>query len=287
MAKAPKNLPASVRQRLINLTREQGRVFEVVLVTYGLERLIYRLSISEHRDLFVLKGGMLVTLWTTDENRVTRDADFLGYGDSNAEHLKAVFADVFHLEVEDGLVFDADALVALPIREDQEYGGYRLKTIANLGRTRIPITIDIGFGDAVADSTYTIDYPSLLGMPMANIRAYPPSTVIAEKFHAIVTLGIANGRMKDYYDLWAIPNAINIDSTELDDAIRATFERRDTRIPDTLPIGLSDEFVTDDQKSQQWLAYAASIDLESLTLETVVGVIWSYVEPACQRLNSE
>jgi len=123
-------------------------------------------------------------------------------------------------------------------------------------------------------------------MPIATIRAYPPATVIAEKFHAIVTLGIANGRMKDYYDLWAIPNAIMIDSTELDDAIRATFERRGTRIPDTLPIGLSDEFVTDDQKSQQWLAYAASIDLEDLTLETVVGVISSYVEPACQRLNT-
>jgi len=286
MDKALKNLSASVRQRLLNLAREQGRVFEVVLVTYGLERLIYRLSISEHRDHFVLKGGMLVTLWTTDENRVTRDADFLAYGDSNEEHLKAVFADVFHLEAEDGLVFDADALVALPIREDQEYGGVRLKTIAYLGRTRIPITIDIGFGDAVTDSTYTIDYPSLLGMPIATIRAYPPATVIAEKFHAIVTLGIANGRMKDYYDLWAIPNAIMIDSTELDDAIRATFERRGTRIPDTLPIGLSDEFVTDDQKSQQWLAYAASIDLEDLTLETVVGVISSYVEPACQRLNT-
>ena len=122
-------------------------------------------------------------------------------------------------------------------------------------------------------------------MPTANIRAYPPATVIAEKFHAIVSLGIANGRMKDYYDLWAIPNAMKIVPAELDDAIRATFERRGTSIPSMIPIGLSDEFVTDGQKSQQWMAYAASIDLEGLTLETVVGVIWSTVGPTCRRLT--
>jgi predicted nucleotidyltransferase component of viral defense system len=286
MVKVPKNLAASVRQRLLNLARERGHVFDVVLVTYGLERLIYRLSISEHRDRFILKGGMLVTLWTDDENRVTRDADFLGHGDSNEDHLKAVFADILSLQTEDGLVFDTDALAASVIRQDQEYGGIRLKTVAYLGKTRIPITIDIGFGDAVADPVYTIDYPSLLDMPMANIRAYPPATVIAEKFQSIVTLGIVNGRMKDYYDLWAIPNTMKIDPAELDDAIRMTFERRGTAIPDRVPVGLSAEFVTDVQKSRQWTAYAASIDLVGLTLETVVGEVWSYIGPACQRLTN-
>ena len=286
MVKVPKNLAASVRQRLLNLARERGHVFDVVLVTYGLERLIYRLSISEHRDRFILKGGMLVTLWTDNENRVTRDADFLGHGDSNEDHLKAVFADILSLQTEDGLVFDTDALVASVIRQGQEYGGIRLKTVAYLGKTRIPITIDIGFGDAIADPVYTIDYPSLLDMPMANIRAYPPATVIAEKFQSIVTLGIVNGRMKDYYDLWAIPNTMKIDPAELDDAIRMTFERRGTAIPDRVPVGLSAEFVTDVQKSRQWTAYATSIDLVGLTLETVVGEVWSYVGPACQRLTN-
>ncbi len=129
MAKAPKNLAASVRQRLLNLAREQGRVFDAVLVTYGLERLICRLSISEHRDHFILKGGMLVTLWTVDENRVTRDADFLGHGDLNEDHLKEVFADILSLKTDDGLVFDTDALAASAIRDDQEYGGIRHKTV--------------------------------------------------------------------------------------------------------------------------------------------------------------
>lgn len=289
MAKTPKDVAASVRQRLLNLSREEGRVFDVILVTYGLERLIYRLSVSDHRNSFVLKGGMLVTIWTEDENRVTRDADFLGYGESTEDHLKTVFAEVMNMniEIDDGLVFDAAALTAAPIREDQEYGGVRLKTTASIGTTRIPITIDIGFGDAIAEPGYTIDYPSLLDMPSANIRAYPPATVIAEKFQAIVDLGLANGRMKDYYDLWAIPNTKAIEPVELDAAIRATFERRGTDIPGEPPVGLSPEFVNDDQKTAQWTAYAASIDLDALSLDAVVETIWSYIGPACKRLNVE
>ncbi len=287
MANPPKNMAASVRQRLLNIAREKGRVFEVVLVAYGLERLITRLSISNQRNNFVLKGGMLVTLWTNDENRVTRDADFLGYGESTEDHLKAVFTEVMEIEVDDGLVFDVSALTSAPIREDQEYGGVRLKTTASIGSTRIPITIDIGFGDALAQAGDTIDYPSLLNMPSANIRAYPPEMVIAEKFQAIVTLGLANGRMKDFYDLWAIPNSQTIEPVNLEAAIRATFKRRNTVIPSVLPVGLSPEFVNDRQKITQWAAYAASIGASVPPLDVIVETIWSYIGPACKRLNSE
>lgn len=287
MVRAPKDMAASVRQRLLNISRAEGRVFDVVLVTYGLERLISRLSASDHKNSFILKGGMLVTLWTKDQNRVTRDADFLGYGDSTEDSLKAVFADILGIELDDGLVFDTDAMTASQIREAQEYGGVRLKTIAYLGTTRIPITVDIGFGDAIVESHNTIDYPSLLDLPAANIRAYPPSSVVAEKFQAIVDLGLANGRMKDYYDLWAISNAMTIEPAELDAAIRATFERRGTDIPGEPPSGLSAEFVNDDQKITQWTAYAASIDLEGLSLGTVVETIWSNVGPACERLTAD
>lgn len=287
MAKRPGNLAASVRQRLLNLSREQGSVFEVVLVSYGLERLIYRLSVSKYRNRFILKGGILVTFWTTDGNRFTRDADFLGHGDPDEDQLKDIFKEILSIEAEDGLVFDTDALTASPIRQDQQYGGTRLRTTAYLSNTRIPITVDIGFGDAVADPTYTIEYGSLLDMPTASIRAYPPATVIAEKFEAIVTLGIANSRMKDYFDLWAIPNAIKIEPTELDDAISITFERRGTQIPRDKPAGLSEAFVLDAQKLQQWSAYAESIDLGGLSLDAVVETIWSYIGPACQRINGD
>ena len=188
MVNPPKDMAASVRQRLLDLTRQEGRVFEVVLVTYGLERLLYRLSVSSHRNNFVLKGGMLVSLWTEDENRVTRDVDFLGHGEAEEEHVKNVFAEVLSIGSDDGLVFDVGALTAKPINEEQEYGGVRLKTVALLGKTRIPITVDIGFGDALTEPDHVIDYPSLLEMPLANIRAYPPATVVAEKFQAIVNL---------------------------------------------------------------------------------------------------
>jgi predicted nucleotidyltransferase component of viral defense system len=286
MAKAPRNLAASVRQRLLNLSREEGRVFDVVLVTYGLERLIYRLSVSDYQDRFILKGGMLVTLWISDDSRITRDADFLGTGDASEERLKSVFANILSLEADDGLVFDVDGLTAETIREEQEYGGIRLKTIAYLGKMRIPITVDIGFGDALTDRNYTIDYPSLLDMPLATVRAYPPATVVAEKFQAIVALGLVNSRMKDYYDLWAIHNSQRIKVKELDAAIQATFERRGTDIPREIPIGLSDDFVNDEQKIRQWRAYVASIDLKGLSLDTVVDAIWSYIAPACERLTS-
>ena len=286
MARAPKNLTASIRQQLLDLARREGRVFDVILVTYGLECLIFRLSISDYRDQFVLKGGMLVTHWIEDESRVTRDVDFLGYGDASEGHLKTVFSKLLSLEAHDGLIFDVDGLTAEKIKEDQEYGGTRLKTFAYLGKTRIPITIDIGFGDAMTDRDYSIDYQSLLDKPPASIRAYPPATVVAEKFQAIVVLGLVNSRMKDYYDLWAIHNTRLLRAKELDAAIQATFDRRGTDIPREIPIGLSDDFVNDELKVRQWGAYIASIDLEGLSLDTVVEAIRSYTGPACERLAS-
>lgn len=285
MANGRNNSPASVRQRLLNLARKKGQVFDVVLVGYGLERLMCRLSISEHRDSFVLKGGMLVTLWIGDENRVTRDADFLGFGDASEGHLISVFSEVMSQQLDDGLVYDIDNLTARPIREEQQYGGIRLKTVANLGKTRIPIVIDVGFGDATIAPDLTIEYPTLLDMPAPSIRAYPPASVVAEKFHAIVTLGLVNSRMKDYYDLWAILNSQPTDESELANAVAATFSRRETEIPTTVPVGLSEDFSSDPQKTQQWATYTASIGLEGLSLEDAIDLVWTNLAPACERLH--
>lgn len=285
MADSRNNSPASVRQRLLNLAREKGRVFDVILVTYGLERLMYRLSISEHHDSFVLKGGMLVTLWIGDENRVTRDADFLGFGEASEERLISVFSEVLSQQLDDGLVYDIGNLTARAIREEQQYGGIRLRTVANLGKTRIPIVVDVGFGDAMVASDLTIEYPTLLDMPAPSIRAYPPASVVAEKFHAIVKLGLVNSRMKDYYDLWAILNSQSIEESELAEAIAATFSRRDTEVPSTVPAGLSNEFSDEPQKEQQWRSYSASIELEGLSLEQAIDLIWTRLAPACERLH--
>jgi predicted nucleotidyltransferase component of viral defense system len=285
MVDGQKNIAASVRQRLQNLSRLKKRDFGLILVNYGLERLIFRLSVSPFRDRFVLKGGMLVTLWTGDEARTTRDADFLGFGELDEENLKAIFTEIMGIQTEDGLIFDTVNLTIESIREDQIYGGARLKTIALLEKARIPITIDIGLGDALTNPDYIIDYPSMLNEPIANLRAYPPETVISEKFQAIVALGLANGRMKDYYDLWALPSVLTIEPAALDSAIFATFEHRETGVPTLVPQGLAQTFFDDPQKKQQWVTYAASIGLDGVSLEHVVSSIWAYLGPSCERLN--
>jgi len=286
VARTPVNVAASVKARLLKLAREEHQPFDVLLVRFALERLLYRLSISALRDQFILKGGLLVTLWLEDDNRVTRDADFLALGEASAARLIADFGTVMAIGADDGLDFDVDALTARPIREEAEYGGMRLSTTAYLERTRIPVTIDLGFGDALADPATTIPFSTMLDFPDPEIRAYPPTSVIAEKFQAMVALGIANGRMKDFYDLWAIPQVCKIDPQALDAAIGATFERRSTPIPAGPPPGLLAAMTGEGDKQRQWDAYAASIALAGVPFATVVDAAWDLVGPSCDRLRA-
>lgn len=224
---------------------------------------------------------MLVTLWTKDRGRFTRDVDFLSFGAEDEETLKAAVAEILVIDADDGLVFDGANLTAAPIRDDQVYGGMRLKTTAFLEKTRIPITIDVGFGDALGKPDYTLDYGSLLDFPSASVRAYSPETVIAEKFQAIVALGIINGRMKDYYDLWALPKAVDLNMDGLQASIEMTFERRQTEVPQARPPGLSQAFAAETTKSAQWRAYSEATEIEGMSLAEVVDDIWAMLEPIC------
>lgn len=287
MADGTKNLAASVKQRLLNMARAQGRAFDILLVRFALERLLYRLSLSAYRDNYILKGGMLVTQWLDHDNRETRDADFLGFGEADAEAIKAIFAEIMMTAGDDGLEFDTEALTATAIREEMEYGGIRLRTTAYLERTRIPVTLDIGFGDALVDASQSIEYPSLLDMERPSIRAYPPAAVIAEKFQAVVALGIANGRMKDFYDLWAIPKAMPIEDHALDAAIAATFERRATPVPGDRPIGLSEAMAQDADAQRRWRAFVDSLELPSLDFAEVLDDVWALLALSCARLNGQ
>ncbi|WP_432815014.1 nucleotidyl transferase AbiEii/AbiGii toxin family protein [Sphingorhabdus sp.] len=286
MADAPKNIAASVKQRLFNMARTQGRGFDILLVRFALERLLFRLSQSAHRENYILKGGMLVTQWLDHDNRETRDADFLGFGEADVETIKAIFAEIMAITSEDGLDFDIGAIAATTIRKEAEYDGIRLKTFAYLGRTRIPVTLDIAFGDVLADASQTVDYPSLLDMERPSIRTYPPAQVIAEKFQAMVALGLANGRMKDFYDLWAIPKALPIDDQALDTAIAATFERRTTPVPKERPSGLSAAMAEDAAAQQRWRAYVESLELPVPDFTDVLEDIWALLAPSCVRLNA-
>ena len=251
-----KNMAVSVRDRLLNLARERGEDFQLILTRYGLERLLYRLGKSDYRDLFILKGAMLFVLWSDQPHRPTRDVDFLGFGDSSETGLKTVFRELCEIPVEDdGLTLIADSIQVDAIRDDTEYGGMRVKLFGELAGARILIQADIGFGDAVTPDPRNIEYPTLLDNPAPFLKAYPRETVVAEKYQALVNLGMANSRMKDFYDIWIISSEFDFDGLTLSEAISNTFSRRHTPLPEHVPFGLSPEFYRDSQKNTQWSAF--------------------------------
>jgi predicted nucleotidyltransferase component of viral defense system len=256
MPDRPRNIGASVRQRLLNLAHARGQPMELLLTRYALERLLHRLSLSPHRERFVLKGAMLLVTWFNEPHRATRDIDLLGFGDAAEDALLATFREIMAVELDDGVSFDLKGLKIEAIREELEYGGSRLRTTAALAGARIPITVDIGFGDAVEPGVEDIDLPVL---PSPHLRAYPPETVIAEKFHAMVILGRANSRMKDYYDVWMLTSAFELDPVRMRRAIVATFARRKTVVPAEIPDGLSEAFAADSGKERQWDAFARNL----------------------------
>lgn len=277
MPEKPRNVGASVRQRLLNLARASGQPLELLLTRYALERLLHRLSLSAHRERFVLKGALLLTTWFDEPHRATRDLDLLGYGDPSDESLLAVFREVMGIPCDDGVSFDIARLQVQPIREELEYGGSRLRTTAALAGARIPIVVDVGFGDAIEPGAEDIDLPVLLEMPSPHLRAYSQETVIAEKLHAMVMLGLANSRMKDYYDVWMLQRGFEIDAGRLRRAIEATFARRGTEVPAMPPEGLSDAFAADPSKQAQWEAFVRNLSVPGPELGDVVSELRTWL----------
>lgn len=231
MAREVRNIGASVRARLLDRARAEKSDFQILLTRYALERLLYRLSVSNHREQFVLKGAMLFAVWRDDPFRPTRDLDLLGRGDPEPAAITESVRSICSTAVpDDGVIFD-------------------------IAGARIPIQIDVGFGDAITPDALEIEYPSLLDAPAPILRAYPPETVVAEKTEAIVSLGVANSRMKDFYDLWMIAQTFAFEGKALVEAVQRTFERRRTSWPDQPPTGLSEAFAR--EKDAQWRAFLA------------------------------
>jgi predicted nucleotidyltransferase component of viral defense system len=266
-----RDIGASVRQRLLNLAHARGQPMDLLLTRYALERLLHRLSLSPHRERFVLKGAMLLVTWFDEPHRATRDVDLLGFGDATEDTLLATFREIMSIEAEDGIRFDLKSLRIEAIREELEYGGSRLRTTASLASARIPITVDIGFGDAIAPGVQNVHLPVLLDMPSPHLRTYPPETVIAEKVHAMVALGRANSRMKDYYDVWMLINTFDFDPDRMRQAFTATFARRQTAIPHQVPDGLGDAFAGDPGKQRQWNAFVRNLTGPVPQLDRVVA----------------
>jgi hypothetical protein len=286
-AQRPKNVTASVRDRLTQRARANAENVQLVLTRYAIERLLFRLSLSAHRDRFVLKGAMLFTLWTPTPYRATGDLDLLGYGDADIDRIVAVFKEICAVGVpDDGVTFQPQTVHAEATRAEDEYEGVRLVLQATIAGARLPIQVDIGFGDAVTPGTRSVEYPSLLDMPSAQLRAYPPETVVAEKFQALVALGMLNSRMKDFFDLWAISRTFPFEGAVLSEAIRATFERRATALPLDIPVALTNAFAEDAGKQAQWRAFLgrAAIALAPEPLPDLLRLVAGFLMPPTRAL---
>lgn len=248
--KPPTDLAASIKGRLLNLRSPLKRDYDQLLLRFANERILYRLSISQYREQFILKGAMMFNVWLDEPYRPTRDIDVLGINQIDEETLKRTFAEILAIKTDDPLVFDIDNLKVEDIREDTDYGGLRLRFIGYLGKGKIFLTIDIGFGDAIVPDAAHRQIPVLLDYPMPTLLTYPPETSVAEKFHAIVKLGATNSRVKDYGDIWELRD--RCDQALLPRSIAATFKRRNTPIPTDLPAGLQLEYTNDVARLAQW-----------------------------------
>jgi hypothetical protein len=257
---APSGLQDSVRARLARLAARTGDDFQDVLVRYGLERLLYRLSRSEWRDRFLLKGALLFAAWSRRPHRPTRDADLLGFGNVSIPELERVFRALGELAVEpDGLEFLSDAVRGQPIAVDDEYSGVRLTLRVRLGQAAFPLQVDVGVGDSVVPAAEEVELPTLLAFPAPRLRGYSRYTVVAEKCQIIVARGRLNSRMKDYYDLSLMAGQFSFEGRGLCEALGATFRRRETARPAGVPEGLGDGFAVAPDKRAQWQAFAERV----------------------------
>ncbi|WP_179402627.1 nucleotidyl transferase AbiEii/AbiGii toxin family protein [Burkholderia guangdongensis] len=283
-----RNVAASVRARLLNRARETQQDFSLVLTRYAIERLLYRISISNHADQFLLKGALLFDLWFDIPHRPTRDADFLGFGSTELPHIEGIFKEICAIEVLDGVAFQPDTVRAAEIRKEANYAGVRVMLLGMIDGARCQIQIDIGFGDAITPGPEDVEYPVMLPEFAApKLRVYPRYTVVAEKFEALSSLGIANSRMKDYFDLWILARHTDFDGDILRQAVQGTFDRRKTALTQQAPFGLTDAFAQDAQKQTQWLAFLKKNRLQELMLEEVIVAVRAFMLPVLHAASAD
>ncbi len=280
--RAIRDVAASNRARLLNLARRQDEEFQFLLERWGVERFLHRLSVSEYRERFVLKGAMLFLSWTGALYRPTQDLDLLGWGEPDVSEVVGVIGEICRIESDDGIAFDLAKLAGERIREDALYEGVRVRVPASLDGARIRLQIDVGFGDAV--EAQRIEFPTLLDGDTPVLQGYPPEASIAEKLHAMVTLGLGNSRMKDFLDIWTLAVTREFRLTVLSAAIRATFERRRTGLPQEPPLALTPEFLEDAAKQTQWQAFRQKLrsttNSTPASLAEVGALLTNFLMPA-------
>lgn len=278
----PRNIPASVRRRLLHLSKQLGEDFNYLLTRYAADRFLYRLSKSAYLNQFIVKGATLFRVWSGEPHRATKDVDLLGHGDHEVSSLEKIFQEICSIPCEeDGITFQPDTVKGEKIKEDQEYEGVRIKLRSKLETTTVQIQLDIGFGDAVTPKAQEVKFPTILNLPAPSLLIYPRETVIAEKFQAIVALGIMNSRLKDFYDIWFLCQNFEFQGTILGEALKNTFQRRRTPLPTSLPFALTVEFAFDKDKQKQWKSFVDKGQLKTahVSLPEVIAVLGEFLMP--------
>ena len=286
MAKNIKNTSVSVHDRLRNMAKESSRPFNELLQHFAIERFIYRLSKSPHADRFILKGALMLSVWSGPVSRPTMDIDLLGKIDNSIEEIKAVMRDACKMDVEDdGMFFNEQTVSAARITEDAEYEGVRVRIKGNLGNARVSLQIDIGFGDVIVPGPGKVDYPTLLEFPSPELNGYTMETTIAEKYQAMVKLGVLNSRMKDFYDIWMLSRTFDFNGGVLAKAIERTFMNRKTDLTND-PVIFDPSFGRDGTKQVQWQGFIRKARLRNVPgdFEDVVASIKIFLEPPVRSL---
>jgi predicted nucleotidyltransferase component of viral defense system len=282
-----KNLPASIQDRLLKQARFSGRPFNELLQYYAIERFLYRLSQSKHVDQFILKGALLFRVWGLPALRPTRDIDLLGYTSNEVEDLVAIVKEVCGQEVqEDGFLFDPGTVTGERIKEDADYEGVRVRFVGVLGKARVHLQIDVGFADVVSPAPMVKTYPVILSMPAPKLRSYPPETVVAEKLQAMIYLGTFNSRMKDFYDLWVLASRFEFKGSALQEAVRQTFDHRDTDIPAGEPVAFSAQFAR--EKQGQWRAFLKTSAITDAPdqLDSILTCLQEFILPIFESTHA-
>ncbi len=285
-----KNIVDSVHARLSNQAKETKRPFQELLQYYGLERFLYRFSKTRHVRQFLLKGALMLRVWGASGTRSTRDIDLLGLTKNEINVMEAVTRDACNITVDDdGLHFDSSTVAGERIMENAGYEGVRIKFVGYLGKARIPIQIDVGFGDVVYPGAEEQDYPTLLDLPAPRLRMYPRETVVAEKFEAMVYLGVLNSRFKDFFDIWLLCQRFDFDGVDLAVAIKKTFEHRRTELS-VIPVALTPVFVMAENTQKQWAAFVKRSKLHDapVTFDDVQEPLRQFLLPITSALiNSD
>ncbi len=283
-----KDLAASIHQRLLNKARETNRPFNELLQYFAMERFLYRLSKSNHVNKFILKGALMLRIWDAPLSRPTKDIDLLGETENDIQAIINLIREICLTDVNpDGISLEPDSIMGEPIREDADYEGVRVRIRGTLGTAKIILQLDIAFGDVVIPSVARASLPTILDLPAPEIQVYSRESTIAEKFEAMVKLGLLNSRMNDFFDIWLLSRRFNFDGRTLSEAIRETFRRRHTDLP-TKPTAFTKPSYTDTTKTAQWRAFVTKnrIDNVPLEFEVIVKAIAIFIEPIIVHLSA-